>query len=96
MPRTVCRTPSYRPGAPSGDSGVKRKIQSWLHRITVNEALRKIRLLKRRREDSLDDLLPRFDAADCRIETPAHRLVATPVDELLEQREVRAAATSRA
>jgi RNA polymerase sigma-70 factor (ECF subfamily) len=40
----------------SGDA----KVSTWLHRIAVNAALSKLRSLKRRPEESIDDLLPRF------------------------------------
>jgi RNA polymerase sigma-70 factor (ECF subfamily) len=36
------------------------KLSTWLHRIVVNAALMKIRSRGRRREESIDDLLPRF------------------------------------
>ena len=36
------------------------KLSTWLHRIVVNAALMRIRSASRRREDSLDDLLPTF------------------------------------
>jgi RNA polymerase sigma-70 factor (ECF subfamily) len=36
------------------------KISTWLHRIAVNAALTRLRSRRRRPEDSLDDLLPRF------------------------------------
>ena len=35
-------------------------LSTWLHRITVNAALMKLRSQKRRAEDSIDALLPRF------------------------------------
>jgi RNA polymerase sigma-70 factor (ECF subfamily) len=37
------------------------KISTWLHRIAVNAALSRLRSRRRRPEDSLDDLLPRFN-----------------------------------
>ena len=36
------------------------KLSTWLHRIVVNAALQKLRVRKRRAEDAIDDLLPRF------------------------------------
>lgn len=36
------------------------RISTWLHRIAVNAALTRLRSRRRRPEDSLDDLLPRF------------------------------------
>jgi RNA polymerase sigma-70 factor, ECF subfamily len=37
------------------------KLSTWLHRIVVNEALMLLRDRRRRPEDSIDELLPRFD-----------------------------------
>jgi len=37
------------------------KLSTWLHRIVVNAALMKIRSRRRKSEESIDDLLPRFD-----------------------------------
>lgn len=36
------------------------RLSTWLHRITVTTALMKLRSRRRRQEESLDDLLPRF------------------------------------
>ncbi len=36
------------------------RIATWLHRIVVNAALMRLRSRKRRPEESLDDLLPKF------------------------------------
>lgn len=38
----------------------KSKISTWLHRITVNHALMRVRARRRRPEDPIDVLLPRF------------------------------------
>ena len=46
-------------GGFAGDS----KLSTWLHRIVVNTALMRLRSRRRRREEPIDDLLPRFDAA---------------------------------
>lgn len=64
------------------------KLSTWLHRIVVNAALMKLRGQRRRAEDPIDGLLPRFDA-------DGHHLVApaaweTPSDVLLERHETRA------
>jgi RNA polymerase sigma-70 factor (ECF subfamily) len=37
------------------------QLSTWLHRIVVNAALMRLRSRRRRREDAIDDLLPRFD-----------------------------------
>lgn len=36
------------------------RLSTWLHRIVVNAALMRIRTRKRKPEDSIEDLLPRF------------------------------------
>lgn len=63
----------------------RSSLGSWLHKIVVNIALTKIRSRDRRREDSIEDLTPRYDEDGLRIE-PAGQLV--PIDTLLEQTEV--------
>lgn len=40
----------------------RAQLHTWLHRILVNTALMKIRSRKRRPEESIDDLLPTFQA----------------------------------
>jgi RNA polymerase sigma-70 factor, ECF subfamily len=37
------------------------KLSTWLHRIVVNAALMQLRSRKRRNEDSIEELMPRFD-----------------------------------
>jgi RNA polymerase sigma-70 factor (ECF subfamily) len=37
------------------------KLSTWLHRIAVNSALMKMRSKRRRPEESIDELLPRFE-----------------------------------
>ena len=49
--------------------------KTWLHRITVNAALDRLRKTGRLAEHSIDDLLPEFDQFDCRIEAPWARLL---------------------
>jgi RNA polymerase sigma-70 factor (ECF subfamily) len=66
----------------------RARLGTWLHRILVNEALMKLRKTKRMRLEQIDDLMPQFDSAACRIEAPWSYL-ATP-DELLEQQQSRA------
>jgi RNA polymerase sigma-70 factor (ECF subfamily) len=36
------------------------RLSTWLHRIAINTALMKLRARKRRPEEAIDDLLPRF------------------------------------
>src|SRR5439155_15210844 len=38
------------------------QLSTWLHRIVVNAALMKLRSRRRRAEEPIDELLPRFDA----------------------------------
>lgn len=61
----------------------RSKLSTWLHRITVNEALMKLRSRKRLEEESVDPLLPEFDASSCRIEPPWQQLA--DADEILDQ-----------
>ncbi len=60
----------------------RSSIESWLHRITVNVALSKLRQMKRLAEQSIDEHLPEFDQFDCRVELPWSRLAS--VDEIVE------------
>ncbi len=48
----------------------RSSLKTWLHRITVNAALMKLRRLKRLAEQPIDEYLPEFDRYDCRIEAP--------------------------
>jgi RNA polymerase sigma-70 factor (ECF subfamily) len=36
------------------------RVSTWLHRIAINAALMKLRARRRRPEDAIDDLLPRY------------------------------------
>jgi RNA polymerase sigma-70 factor (ECF subfamily) len=63
------------------------KLSTWLHRIVVNAALMKLRSRRRRREDSLDDLLPRFAEDGHHAEGVVGWDAAA--DELVERRQVR-------
>jgi RNA polymerase sigma-70 factor (ECF subfamily) len=45
-----------------GTFEARAQLHTWLHRILVNTALMKIRSRKRRPEESIDDLLPTFQA----------------------------------
>ena len=65
----------------------RSSLGSWLHRIVVNAALMKIRAQKRRPEESLDDLLPQFDADGSRPEPEAE--LAVPLETLLERSQTR-------
>ena len=63
------------------------RLSTWLHRIVINAGLMKLRGSSRRPEESIEDLLPRFDADGCWA-TDVHSWGATG-DELLERRETR-------
>ncbi len=63
----------------------RAQIRTWLHRITVNACLSKLRQLKRLAEHSIDDLLPEFDQLDCRVE--AHWPYLVSLNEILESDE---------
>lgn len=66
----------------------RSSLKTWLHRITVNEALMKLRVLKRLGEQSIDELMPEFDQSGCRIEAPWHSLAST--EEIVERESTRA------
>lgn len=55
----------------------RSSLKTWLHRITVNASLAKLRQLKRLSEQNLEDYLPEFDEYDCRIESPWTKLIST-------------------
>ncbi len=75
------------------------RISTWLHRITVNAALMKLRTRRRKPSQSIDDLLPRFaedghmaelavpwrDGADALLERGENRaMVRDAIDRLPE------------
>jgi len=66
----------------------KSSLKTWLHRITVNAALSKLRKQKRLAEQSIEELLPEFDRYDCRIERPWTHIAS--VQEIIENAETRA------
>jgi RNA polymerase sigma-70 factor (ECF subfamily) len=63
------------------------RLSTWLHRIVVNAALMKMRSRRRRREESIDGLLPRFDEDGHWVEPAAPWDAST--DELVEREETR-------
>jgi RNA polymerase sigma-70 factor, ECF subfamily len=63
------------------------QLSTWLHRIVINAALMRLRSRRRRREESIDDLLPRFDEEGRWAEPVAAEETST--DGLLERRETR-------
>ncbi|MFT6222080.1 MAG: RNA polymerase sigma-70 factor (ECF subfamily) [Candidatus Endobugula sp.] len=66
----------------------RSSLKTWLHRITVNAALAKLRQLKRYSEryaeQSIDELLPEFEQHDCRIEAPWPHLMS--VQDIIESK----------
>lgn len=62
-------------------------LKTWLHRITMNAALTKLRQSKRRAEQAIDEDLPEFDQYDCRIEAPWHSLAS--LEEVIESDDLR-------
>jgi RNA polymerase sigma-70 factor, ECF subfamily len=50
-----------------GDFDGKSQLGTWLHRITVNACLMKLRSRSRRPESSIDHLLPQFDDTGHRV-----------------------------
>ena len=65
----------------------RSSLKTWMHRITVNAALMKLRQLKRLSEQSIDEHLPDFDQYDCRIEAPWPNLVRA--EDVLESKQLR-------
>ena len=64
------------------------KLSTWLHRIVVNAALMKLRSRRRKHEESIEDLLPQFDAEGEWSSQVAPWEIAS--DTLLQQQETRA------
>lgn len=62
-------------------------LSTWLHRIVVNGALMQLRRRRRKPEQSIDELLPSFDADGSWVED-GRRTVTT--EEILEGRDTRA------
>ena len=76
-----------------GDFEGRSSLKTWLHRITVNEALMKLRSMKRLDEQPIDHLLPEFDHSACRIEAPWPTLAGT--EEIVERNSTRALVLSK-
>jgi RNA polymerase sigma-70 factor (ECF subfamily) len=64
----------------------RSSLKTWLHRITVNAALTRLRQKKRRAEQSIDDDLPEFDQYDCRLESPWQSLMS--LEEVIESNDL--------
>jgi RNA polymerase sigma-70 factor (ECF subfamily) len=65
----------------------RSSLKTWLHRITVNAALTKLRQSKRRAEQSIDADLPEFDQYNCRIEMPWQYLAS--LEEVIQKEDLR-------
>ena len=65
----------------------RSSLKTWLHRITVNASLAKLRRLKRLSEQPLDEYLPEFDQHDCRTETPWTHIAH--IEDVLENEHLR-------
>jgi RNA polymerase sigma-70 factor (ECF subfamily) len=63
------------------------RLSTWLHRIAVNAALMRLRSHRRRPEDPIEDLLPKFDTSGTTVEFP--REWKAPAQVLLEREETR-------
>ncbi len=63
------------------------RLSTWLHRITVNAALMKMRARRRRPEQSIEDLLPEFLEDGHHLRDPGEW--SAPAEVLLERRENR-------
>jgi RNA polymerase sigma-70 factor, ECF subfamily len=63
------------------------RLSTWLHRITVNAALMKLRTRRRKPEESIEPLLPAFSDEGHFVERFASW--DTPVDQALEKAETR-------
>jgi RNA polymerase sigma-70 factor (ECF subfamily) len=68
------------------------RLSTWLHRITVNACLMKMRAARRRPTARIDDVLPRFDDSGHRIEEDTERasLIEDAIDAPLVRTRVRA------
>lgn len=66
----------------------RSSLKTWLHRITVNAALVRLRQLKRLAEQPMDQYLPEFDRYECRIESPWTYLAST--EEIMQSDNLRA------
>jgi RNA polymerase sigma-70 factor (ECF subfamily) len=64
------------------------RLSTWLHRIVVNTALMKLRSCRRRREESIEVLLPAFQEDGHHVEQFSEW--STPADQLMEQKQTRA------
>ena len=64
------------------------QLSTWLHRITVNAALMRLRSSRRKPEESIETLLPSFQEDGHHVEQFSDW--AAPADQLLERKQTRA------
>lgn len=76
-----------------GDFEGRSSLKTWLHRITVNEALMRLRTLKRLDERPIDAFMPEFDANACRIEAPWPYMATA--EDILQRQSTRALVLSK-
>jgi len=65
------------------------QLSTWLHRIVVNTGLMRLRSRRRKPEESIEELLPNYQADGHHVEQFSDW--STPADELLERAQTRAA-----
>ncbi|MDT8282358.1 MAG: sigma-70 family RNA polymerase sigma factor [Gammaproteobacteria bacterium] len=65
----------------------RSSIKTWLHRITVNAALMKLRKINRNKEQAIDEFLPEFDKYECRIEPLWNQL--SSIEDIIESEQTR-------
>lgn len=65
----------------------RASVKTWLHRITVNTALTKLRQQHRLNEESIDEFLPVFDEHDCRVEARWSHLATA--DDVMQSEQLR-------
>ncbi len=66
----------------------RSSIRHWVRGITVNQCLMKLRKRQRRREDSIEHMLPMFDERGKRVEIASPRK-KYGIDELLDVEKIR-------
>jgi RNA polymerase sigma-70 factor, ECF subfamily len=63
------------------------QVSTWLHRILINCCLMKLRMRRRRPEESIDDYLPRFQEDGHQVESSVQW--TNPVETMLQRSEMR-------
>ncbi len=63
-------------------------LNTWLHRIVINEALIKLRKLRRINDSYIEDLMPQFDEHGCRVASVWHEHDIPTPSEILERVEL--------